>query len=74
MRQQTQIELTEQLFAHLDAKTTAMSDQVTINPVTAYTSEDRLQREQDLLRSEPIVMGLSCTLPEPQSYLTDDNT
>ncbi len=74
MRQQTQIELTEQLFAHLDANTTAMFDEVTVNPVTAYTCKDRLRRELDLLRREPIVMGLSCTLPEPRSYLTDDNT
>ena len=42
MRHETQVDLTEQLFAHLDAKTTAELDSVTVNPVTAYTCGERL--------------------------------
>ncbi len=74
MRQQTQIELTQQIFAHLDAGTTALSDAITENPVTAYTCPERLRKEQEMLfRAEPILMALSCDLPNPNDYLTDDN-
>lgn len=74
MRHQTQVDLVEKVFAHLDAGTTAELDSVTINPVAAYTCRERLAKEQALLRSEPILMGLSCVLPGPRSYITDDNT
>ena len=74
MRHETQVDLAEQILAHLDAKTTDQLDTVTINPIAAYTCQKRLAKEQELLRTEPIMMGLSCLLPEPRSYLTDDNT
>ena len=74
MRHDTQVNLVEQIFAHLEAKTTDELDTVTVNPVAAYTSGERLAKEQALFRNEPILMGLSCMLPGPRSYLTDDNT
>ncbi|MGI9524259.1 MAG: aromatic ring-hydroxylating oxygenase subunit alpha [Hyphomicrobiaceae bacterium] len=74
MRQDTQVALTEEIFAHLDANSTAMSESVTINPVASYICPDRLSREQDVIRRSPVLMGLGCRLSEPRSYLTDDNT
>ena len=74
MRHDTQVDLAQQLLAHLDRDTTAELDDVTVNPVSAYTCPDRFQAELDLLRREPIYLGLSCRLPGPRSYLTDDNT
>ena len=74
MRHETQVDVIEQLFAHPDAGTTAMSDEITVNSVNAYTCIERLQREQVLFLEEAIVMGLSCILPSPRTYITDDNT
>ncbi len=74
MHHDTQVALTERIFAHLDAGTTDMLDEVTVNPVTSYTCPERLKREWDMIRAEPILMGLSCMLAGPRSYLTDDKT
>lgn len=70
----TQVDLAKQVFAHLDAGTTAHAASVTINPVTAYNCTERLAREMDLMRGEPLLMGLSGRIPNPGDYLTDDNT
>jgi len=74
MRQETQIDLTQQIFAHLDAETTALSNAITINPVTAYACADRLAKEVQLFRSEPLLMGLSAKIPNPRDYMTDNDT
>ncbi len=74
MKHDTQVALAKAIFAHLDAGTTDMLDTVTVNAAAAYTAQERLEREQALIRSEPILMGLSCRLPAPRTYLTDDNT
>jgi len=74
MYPETQIDLARQVFDHLDAHTTALADAVTINPVTAYTCPERLAQELELIRSEPILMGLSAKIPKAGDYLTDNNT
>ena len=74
MRQQTQIDLAQRVFDHLDAETTDLSDQITVNPVSAYNCENRLAGEMQLIRSQPILIGLSAKMPNPRDYLTDDNT
>jgi nitrite reductase/ring-hydroxylating ferredoxin subunit len=69
----TQVELTKQIFAHLDAKTTYRLDDTVTNPVSSYTSAGQLKREQEILfRKYGLLMGLSCQLAKPGDYLTDD--
>ncbi len=69
----TQVELTRELFGHIDAKTTCLLDDLTPNPISAFASVERLKREQEILfRNHGLVMGMSCQLPEPGSYMTDD--
>jgi nitrite reductase/ring-hydroxylating ferredoxin subunit len=73
MQHDTQVALTEEVFAHLDAKTTARNDAITRNPVAVYADPDWLAREKrTLFRDYPLLMGLSCQLPDVGSYLTED--
>jgi phenylpropionate dioxygenase-like ring-hydroxylating dioxygenase large terminal subunit len=61
------------IFGFLDARTTQMGAGSHVNPVTAYTSPQRLARERALLlRREPLLVGLSGDVPEPGSYLVHD--
>jgi phenylpropionate dioxygenase-like ring-hydroxylating dioxygenase large terminal subunit len=69
----TQVELTREVFGHLDANTTCRLDHVTHHPVSAYASAEVLRKEQEILfRQYGLVTGLSCQLAEPGDYLTDD--
>lgn len=73
MQHATQVSLTKQIFAHIAARSTALADAVTLNPVTAYTDPEVLAREQAVLfRRYPLLLGFSCQLPAPGDYLTDD--
>ena len=74
MRHATQITLARQLLRHLDAGTTALADDVMRNRVDVYTDPGRLQREWSMIRRAPQFLGLSCRLPAPGSYATDDET
>jgi nitrite reductase/ring-hydroxylating ferredoxin subunit len=74
MNQNTQIELARQVFAHIDNKSTASSKQLLRLPIAAYTDRAQLQREkQELFLQYPLVMGFSCQMREPGSYLTEDS-
>lgn len=70
----TQVALTERLLRHLDNNTTDTGDDILRHPVSVYTCPERLTAEEALLRREPLLMGLSCRLPSPGTYLTDDDT
>ena len=73
MRQQLQIELTQAVFAHLESNTTATAADLTHNPVGVYTDPAWLAREQAVLfRQHPLLMGFSCQLPRPGSFITDE--
>lgn len=73
MQPETRQQLIAQIRSHLANETTAMSDAVFTNPVTAYASTERLELErQTLFRNFPLLLGLSCQLPNPGDYLTDD--
>lgn len=73
MHHQTQVSLTQELLAHIAAGTTALADGLFENPVDIYTCADRASREKDaLFKRYPISMGLSCTLPGPNTYRADD--
>src|SRR5207245_4475755 len=44
------------------------------NPVSAYTSEERLALEKRVLfREHPLLIGLACRVAAPGDYLTDDD-
>lgn len=75
MKHETQVELVHRIFNHIDNKSTDMVDRIDYNSVTTYTSEEQLAQERKLLFQEhPIIVGLSCQIPEPGDFLTDDYT
>src|SRR5262245_64448304 len=74
MRPETRAELAHRLFHYLDTGTTAMAGDMFTNPVSAYTSQERLALERTVLFGEyPLLVGLSCQLPGPGAYLADDD-
>jgi len=74
MRPETRSELAHRLFHYLDTGTTAMAEEMFTNPVSAYTSQERLALERTILFGEyPLLVGLSCQLPGPGAYVTDDD-
>src|SRR6185295_10675567 len=71
MRPDTRAELARRVRAHLRARTTDMAEDTFRNPVAAYTSQERFEREHaTLFRRYPLLTALSCELPAPGSYLT----
>ncbi len=73
MRHDVQLRLAREIFAHLDAGTTDLAGEVCRNPVSSYTDQARLEREIGVLfRRYPLLMGLSCRIPKPGDFLTDD--
>jgi phenylpropionate dioxygenase-like ring-hydroxylating dioxygenase large terminal subunit len=74
MEHALQVKLAGELFEHMDAGTTCLADDIATNPIDRYTDARRLEREiQILFRHYPLMMGLSCRIPEPGDYFTDEN-
>jgi len=75
MRPETRAELARRLRHYLDTGTTAMAEAMFPNPVSAYTSEERLALEKRVLfREYPLLVGLSGRVAAPGDYLTDDDS
>jgi len=73
MKHEVQVEQLRKIFGYLDAGETAMGDAVYRHHVSDYTSPDQAGREREMLfRHEPLLIGLSCELPNPGDYVTDD--
>jgi phenylpropionate dioxygenase-like ring-hydroxylating dioxygenase large terminal subunit len=73
MDRELQRTLMSRALAHLDAGTTDLSESVVRHPVSAYTSPTLLAAEMELLfRREPLLIGLTCQMPNPGDYLTED--
>ncbi len=73
MEHATQVRLTREILAHLDARTTDQAPDIMYHATSAYDSPQRLQQEKQILfRKYPLLMGLSCQLAAPGDYLTDD--
>ncbi len=73
MKHEAQVEQLRKIFGYLDAGETAMGDAVYHHHVSDYTSPDQADREREVLfRDEPLLIGLSCELPNPGDYVTDD--
>jgi len=75
MQPETQRALIARTARHLEDGTTAMADAVFRNPVSSYTSTERLARERaTLFQGRPHLLGLSALVPEPGSWRSDDTT
>ncbi len=73
MRREEQQAEAKKLIGFLDARTTAMADDVYRNPVTDYTSLEQAARERDVFfRNGPINIGCSALLPRPGDWMTHD--
>ena len=63
------IALTKRLIAHVENGTTDHAQSVFREPVANYTSQEKWERERELLfKKSPLLLGLSADLPEPGSY------
>ena len=75
MDQNLQTILVQKILQHIDAGTTQLADETYANPVSNYTSRDQLSKEINVLfRQQPLLVGLSCQLPELGDFLTFDYT
>jgi len=75
MKTEVQHQLMRKVFAHLDAGTTDLTDSIYRNPVANYTNSEVLAAEiKHLFRELPLLMGFSCLLPTPGSYITDERS
>lgn len=73
MKHDAQVEQIHKIFRYLDAGTTSLADEVYTNEVTDYTCSRQASQESEMLfRRSPLLVGLSCELPNPGDYVTDD--
>jgi phenylpropionate dioxygenase-like ring-hydroxylating dioxygenase large terminal subunit len=73
MRRETRRDLIRRILAHLNAGTTDLAERVFRNPVSAYTSRERHERERDVLfRRYPLLLGMSCQVASAGDCLVDD--
>ena len=73
MEHSEQVRQARKIFDFMDAGTTAMVDQIYRNNVTDYTCREQLAKEkQSLFRQHPLNLGLSCRVPAPGDFFTDD--
>src|SRR2546427_6893477 len=73
MRSEPRAELAPCFRHYLDTGTTAMAEAMFPNPVSAYTSEERLALEKRVLfREYPLLVGLSCRIAAPGDYRSEE--
>jgi len=73
MRHEEQVRIARALLRHIEAGTTDLADGVFLNPVSSYTAPAQLEREwHRLFREIPLLVGLSCQIPQAGDWLTDD--
>ena len=74
MRHEEQVRLIKQLCAHLDAGTTEDAGGFRRLPTATYTDSARSEREwNEFFMATPQCIGLSGDLPEPGSFLTNND-
>jgi len=75
MKRDTQQELMSRVLRHLANGSTDVAPDVQRNQASSYASPDRLAKEEGVLfRNYPLVMAMSCQLPQPGDRLTNDLT
>ncbi|MBL4867738.1 MAG: Rieske 2Fe-2S domain-containing protein [Pseudomonadales bacterium] len=73
MQQQDQIDLVNQLFEFKENKTTELADNIYRQSKTDYISEEYAEREKAVLfRQFPLLICLSCEIPNSGDYVCDD--
>ncbi|HET6593674.1 MAG TPA: SRPBCC family protein [Xanthomonadales bacterium] len=73
MKQETQVSEATRLLELKDQATTDLAESLMHQPVADYTDAAMAERERArLFRKLPLLIGLSCELPEPGTYLCDD--
>ncbi len=73
MERKLQVELGRKILSALDEHRTSLADTVYANPVSDYISTEQAALEQQRLFGDyPLIMSLSCELPEPGDYVTND--
>lgn len=70
----TMVEAMRRVIANVEAKTCTRADEVLELPAAYYLDEEYWEREvQQVFHRSPIVLALSCELPERNSYVALDN-
>ncbi len=73
MNRETQLTLARTLMGHVRHRTTDRAAQIYRNPISAYSDPARARLERDtLFRTRPIFVSMSCRLPNPGDYLTEE--
>jgi phenylpropionate dioxygenase-like ring-hydroxylating dioxygenase large terminal subunit len=68
-------DIIQKILDHAEAGTTDMTPDLMRNPVEYYASKEQLEREVKVLfREFPLILGHSSDLPDPGSFLTNDDT
>ena len=74
MRHDEQVRLIKQMCAHLDGDTNVDAGGLRRNPMVTYTDPAQADREwNEWFRGMPQMVGMSGDLPEPGSFLTDND-
>lgn len=74
MRHDEQVRLIKQLLAHLDSDTNVDAGGLRRSPTKIYTDPEQAEREwHEWFRGMPQLIGMSGDLPEPGSFLTNDD-
>ncbi len=74
MKQSAQVDLLKEMLAMIDAGTAPDTGRIVKNPTSSYVCKERAQREwETMFENHPQVMGLSGDLPEPGSFLTNND-
>jgi phenylpropionate dioxygenase-like ring-hydroxylating dioxygenase large terminal subunit len=73
MLRETQVELARRVLGYIDNRTTQMNERVYLNDVSTYTSLEQASLErQKFFREMPQFFTMSCQLPNPGDYFSDD--
>lgn len=75
MKKESRIALVKRALNLLDNKTTTRAEEVYLNPVESYTSDDWLAQEKHILfKKYPLLVAFSCDIPTTGDYITNDDT
>ena len=74
MKHEEQINVLKELCRQMDSNTTCDAGRMLLNPTSSYTDEALAKREwETMFLGHPQVIGLSGELPEPGSYITNND-
>jgi phenylpropionate dioxygenase-like ring-hydroxylating dioxygenase large terminal subunit len=75
MKKETQLQLMRRVLAHIAQGTTDVAPDIARNTSDSYASEQRLAQEESILfQNHPLIMAMSCQMPNRGDFLTNDLT